>query len=270
MELTLGLNIFLGFCMFVIGSLFGSFFSLATYRIPRKQDIVATRSYCPNCKHRLNFFDLIPVFSYIIRGAKCHYCGQKISPRYFLLEFCNGVFFVILFCIFGYTLKLALVILIYAVIFVLIGAKIMDGKMTNEEREEINSKKLSKKSGVFISELVIALGLFIITFLTIIFINRNTSKKVEDVLIESNANNVLIKNIETCLGVEYDLLNSYSDTQTINGTKYDIQTTVESLANDSSLKKDIVKKINVKVSYYEGGKYQVMEMSTLKGKVTNE
>ena len=60
-SMELYINIFVGFCMFVIGTLFGSFFSLATYRIPRHQDILVKRSYCPNCNHNLGFFDLIPI-----------------------------------------------------------------------------------------------------------------------------------------------------------------------------------------------------------------
>ena len=94
--MELGIYIFVGFCVFVIGTLFGSFFSLAIYRLPRKEDILVTRSYCPNCKHRLGFFDLIPVFSYLFRGAKCKYCSDPISPRYFLLETGNGIYIVFL------------------------------------------------------------------------------------------------------------------------------------------------------------------------------
>ena len=80
------LYIFIFLCIFMIGAFFGSFFSLATYRIPKGEDITHTRSYCPNCKHKLSFFDLFPVISYIVRGGKCKYCKQKISPRYILLE----------------------------------------------------------------------------------------------------------------------------------------------------------------------------------------
>ena len=59
--MSIYIYVIIGFFMFVIGTLFGSFFSLATYRIPRHQDILIKRSYCPNCKHNLGFFDLIPI-----------------------------------------------------------------------------------------------------------------------------------------------------------------------------------------------------------------
>jgi hypothetical protein len=274
-ELGLGLTIFIACCMFVIGSLFGSFFSLATYRLPRKEDIIATRSYCPKCKHRLNFFDLIPVFSYIFRGAKCKYCKDKISPRYFLLEVCNGVLFVILYLLIGYNFKLIIVILIYAVFFVIIGANIMKSKMEKEELNKDENKKvklknntkLSKKSGVFISELVIAFVLFIATFLTIIMINKNTRTKVDDILVRANANNILIKNIEVCLAADYDNLTSYSHYEEIDGVRFDVTTNVESITKNDDEKENIVKKIDVKVSYNLNGEYKQLDMETLKGKI---
>jgi len=83
--------------IFIIGALFGSFYTLATYRIPRHQDILHTRSYCPKCKHKLGFFDMFPIFSYIFLGGKCRYCKNKISPRYLILEICSGLIFLTMF-----------------------------------------------------------------------------------------------------------------------------------------------------------------------------
>ena len=80
--------------IFIMGITFGSFYTLAVYRIPKGEDITHTHSYCPNCKHKLNIFDLIPVFSYIFLGGKCRYCKQKIRPRYLILETISGLFFV--------------------------------------------------------------------------------------------------------------------------------------------------------------------------------
>lgn len=80
--------------IFAIGILFGSFYTLAVYRIPKTEDITHTHSYCPSCGHKLGFWDLIPLFSYIFLGAKCRYCKEKIRPRYFILELISGLFFV--------------------------------------------------------------------------------------------------------------------------------------------------------------------------------
>lgn len=81
--------------IFIIGITFGSFFTLAVYRIPLKQDITHTRSYCPNCNHKLSFFDMIPILSYVFLKGKCRYCGKKIRIRYLLLEILSGIIFVL-------------------------------------------------------------------------------------------------------------------------------------------------------------------------------
>lgn len=98
--------------LFLMGIFFGSFYTLAVYRIPKKQDITHTHSYCPNCNHKLGLLDLIPVFSYIFLRGKCRYCKQKIRPRYLILEILSGLLFVLL----GYVLKLDLLNLTWATI----------------------------------------------------------------------------------------------------------------------------------------------------------
>lgn len=96
------LEIIIYTAIFIIGTLLGSFFSLAIYRIPLKQDITHKRSYCPKCNHRLEFLDMIPILSYIFLGGKCRYCRDKIRPRYICLEVFSGI----LFLLFALALKI--------------------------------------------------------------------------------------------------------------------------------------------------------------------
>ena len=90
------MDIFFYIIIFLMGITFGSFYTLAVYRIPKGEDITHTHSYCPKCNHKLNILDLIPLFSYIFLGGKCRYCKQKIRPRYFILEGISGIFFVVI------------------------------------------------------------------------------------------------------------------------------------------------------------------------------
>lgn len=90
------MNVFLYIIIFIMGTLFGSFYTLAVYRIPKKIDIIYTHSFCPNCGHKLGFWELIPVWSYLFLGGKCKQCKQKIRPRYFILEILSGLSFVLL------------------------------------------------------------------------------------------------------------------------------------------------------------------------------
>ena len=90
---------FLSVILFIMGTFFGSFFTLAVYRIPLKKDITHEHSFCPNCNHKLGILDLFPVWSYLFLGGKCRYCGEKIRIRYFLLEILSGLIFVTMFLI---------------------------------------------------------------------------------------------------------------------------------------------------------------------------
>ena len=82
--------------IFITGCFFGSFFTLAVYRIPRKEDILIKHSYCPNCNHKLGFLDLFPIFSYILLKGKCRYCNNSIRIRYLLLELFSGFVFLLI------------------------------------------------------------------------------------------------------------------------------------------------------------------------------
>lgn len=98
------MDYFLYFILFCIGTLFGSFFTLAVYRIPLGKNITHERSFCPNCNHKLSFFDMIPILSYLFLGGKCRYCHKKIRPRYLLLEILSGLIFVL----FAMSIKLSI------------------------------------------------------------------------------------------------------------------------------------------------------------------
>lgn len=90
------MNIILYIIIFIMGSVFGSFLTLATYRIPLNEDITHKHSYCQKCNHKLSFLDMIPILSYLCIKGRCRYCKAKISPRYFIIEILCGLSFVLL------------------------------------------------------------------------------------------------------------------------------------------------------------------------------
>lgn len=104
--------------LFITGIYFGSFFTLATYRLPKKENITHKHSYCPSCNHELGLFDLIPIFSYLFLKGKCRYCKNGIGIRYFLFEILTGIVFVL----FGISLKISIYPLeIAKIIYLVIG-----------------------------------------------------------------------------------------------------------------------------------------------------
>ncbi|NLM69073.1 MAG: prepilin peptidase [Firmicutes bacterium] len=78
---------------FILGSVFGSFFNVVIYRIPRGQSIVAPRSHCPSCGHTLRPRELIPVLSFLIQQGKCSSCRATISWQYPVVELLTAVGF---------------------------------------------------------------------------------------------------------------------------------------------------------------------------------
>lgn len=87
-------EIFLIFFSSLFGLCFGSFITMASYRIPKGEEIVRKASHCPNCNHKLGFLDLFPVFSWIYNSGQCKYCKIKISFRYPAIEIITAVLFV--------------------------------------------------------------------------------------------------------------------------------------------------------------------------------
>ena len=79
----------------LLGACVGSFLNVVIYRFPKKQSFVFTRSHCPSCKQKLNFFDLFPIISWIFLSGKCRYCNQAISKRYPLIELITSFLFLI-------------------------------------------------------------------------------------------------------------------------------------------------------------------------------
>lgn len=72
---------------FVTGLIFGSFFNVLIYRLPKGESIVWPGSKCPQCNRPIRFIENIPVLSYIFLGGKCAGCKKKISIQYPIIEF---------------------------------------------------------------------------------------------------------------------------------------------------------------------------------------
>ena len=86
--------------IFIIGLFFGSFYTLARYRIPKKIDIVRKPSFCPECNNKLGALEQIPVLSYLIMGGKCLHCKKKIDVKYLFTEIFTGIMFLVIYNVF--------------------------------------------------------------------------------------------------------------------------------------------------------------------------
>jgi leader peptidase (prepilin peptidase)/N-methyltransferase len=107
----LELKVFYTIFIFIFGLLFGSFYNVVGWRIPKKLSIVRPGSFCPKCKHKLKWYELIPVFSYLIQGGKCRACKAKIAPFYTVTELLTGFLFAASFWLLGFSFEFLLAII---------------------------------------------------------------------------------------------------------------------------------------------------------------
>lgn len=97
------MNYYVGTVIFLMGLFIGSFLNVCIYRIPEGKSIAVPPSSCMKCGARIKWYDLIPVVSYLALKGRCRNCGEKISPRYMLVELLTGVLFLVCFMVFGLT-----------------------------------------------------------------------------------------------------------------------------------------------------------------------
>ena len=82
--------------LFLIGLCIGSFCNVLADRLPRGEDVLVSRSHCDFCKKTLFWYELIPVFSFLVQKARCRKCHKKLSFHYPLIELSMGIGFVVI------------------------------------------------------------------------------------------------------------------------------------------------------------------------------
>lgn len=105
---------------FVFGTVFGSFFNVVGSRLPEGKSIVNPPSHCTNCNHRLGFFELFPIISYICLGGKCKECKTKISIVHPLFELLSGILFAISYKIFGMSFEFLIALTFISALLIII------------------------------------------------------------------------------------------------------------------------------------------------------
>mgnify|MGYP000235854859 CR=1 FL=1 len=90
-----------GALVFIVGLIFGSFANVCIYRLPAGRSVVSPGSRCPRCGKPIPWYDNIPLVSYLLLGARCRFCGGRISFRYFVVELLVGGIFLLLYLKFG-------------------------------------------------------------------------------------------------------------------------------------------------------------------------
>ncbi len=111
-------ELFCDIMIFIIGLVFGSFYNVVAYRLPNNMSIVFPASHCTKCNHKLKFYELIPVLSYVFLKGKCSSCKERISIFYPFFELLTGIFFLVSFLIFGFSFKFLISIVFISMLII--------------------------------------------------------------------------------------------------------------------------------------------------------
>lgn len=77
---------------FIFGTIVGSFLNVVILRLPQPgTSIVFPASHCPHCRTSLQWYENIPILSFIALRGKCGHCKAAISFQYPTVELLTGL-----------------------------------------------------------------------------------------------------------------------------------------------------------------------------------
>ncbi|MDA7830664.1 prepilin peptidase [Candidatus Pelagibacter sp.] len=85
------------FLTFILGACLGSFANVCIYRLPKTKQIISGRSFCPKCKKKINWYDNLPIISFLFLSGKCRKCKKVIPLRYLIVELITGISFLLIY-----------------------------------------------------------------------------------------------------------------------------------------------------------------------------
>lgn len=113
--------------LFIFGTIIGSFLNVVILRYEPGKAFLGKQllghSHCPRCGRALRWYELLPVFSYVIQLGKCRGCGKSISFQYPIIEIMSG--FIMMSAPFM-GLSMWLTVLWIAALFILLAASVID------------------------------------------------------------------------------------------------------------------------------------------------
>lgn len=105
---------------FILGTLFGSFFTVIGLRLPKKENFINSRSHCDSCHHELSLTEMIPLISYIFQRGRCKHCKKKVDGLSSYIEFFTGVLFAVAYYSYGFTYELLIALGIVSLLMIIV------------------------------------------------------------------------------------------------------------------------------------------------------
>lgn len=98
----------------------GSFFHVVATRLSNEESIISPGSHCHICNHKLRWYELIPIISYIIQGGKCRKCKETLPLSYLVIEIVTGVLYAVCFHEYGISSDLVISIIFVSILIIVI------------------------------------------------------------------------------------------------------------------------------------------------------
>ena len=82
--------------LFVFGLIIGSFLNVIALRYAANQPLLAVkiiggRSHCQTCQVGLRWYELVPVLSFLVQGARCRHCRHALNWQYPIVELATAL-----------------------------------------------------------------------------------------------------------------------------------------------------------------------------------
>ncbi len=103
--------------VFIFGLIIGSFLNVVIYRLNTGRSLNG-HSRCLSCGTPLRWYELVPLFSYLVQRGRCRTCSSFIPARYCYCEFLTAVVFLLAYVTIVDPLKLVLTLVLFAVLTV--------------------------------------------------------------------------------------------------------------------------------------------------------
>ena len=114
------MELYIYIMIFVFGSIMGSFLNVLAVRLSNSESILWPSSHCPNCHHKLKWYELIPIVSYLVQKGKCRCCKVRIPISYLIVEIVTGTLYAVSYHSFGFSYEYVISLIFISSLIVII------------------------------------------------------------------------------------------------------------------------------------------------------
>ena len=114
------MEIYIYILLFVFGTVMGSFLNVVAVKLSNNESILWPSSHCHNCEHKLKWYELIPVVSYLLQKGRSR-CYKTIFPiSYLIIELVTGILYMVSYLFFGFSYEFIISLIFISSLIVII------------------------------------------------------------------------------------------------------------------------------------------------------